>query len=59
MVQSARLLQSVDHLLQDVRAVIGDLLQDGVCVFLQFGALSFTLLQLRFQLGKHRDKKKC
>ncbi len=56
-VRSAGLLQSVDHLLQDVRAVIGDLLQDGVCVFLQFGTLSFTLLQLGFQLRNQRETK--
>lgn len=56
-VRSAGLLQSVDHLLQDVRAVIGNLLQDGVCVFLQFGTLSFTLLQLGFQLRNQRETK--
>lgn len=49
-VRSARLLQSVHHLLQDVGTVVGNLLQDGVGVFLQFGALSLALLQLRLQL---------
>lgn len=47
---SGGLLQRVDHLLQDVGAVVGDLLQDGVGVLLQLGALPLTLLQLRLQL---------
>lgn len=52
--RSARLLQCIDDLLQDVGAVICDLLQDRVGVLLQLGALSLALLQLRFQLQAGR-----
>lgn len=55
-VRSARLLQRVNDLLQDVGTVVCDLLQDRVGVLLQLGTLSLTLLQLRFQLrGKHQN----
>lgn len=50
---SGGLLQGVDHLLQDVGAVVGDLLQDGVGELLQLRALPLALLQLLLQLQGH------
>lgn len=47
---SAGLLQGINHLLQDVGAVVGYLLEDRVGVLLQLSALLLTHLQLPFQL---------
>lgn len=53
---SARLLQGVDHLLQDVGAVICDLLQHWVGVLLQLTALLLTHLQLPLQLHTNQQQ---
>lgn len=58
MSRSAGLLQCVHDLLQDVGAVVCDLLQDRVGVLLQLGALSLALLQLRLQLQKKKAEEK-
>ena len=47
---SARLLQGIDDLLQDVGAVVCDLLEDRVSVLLQLPAFLLTHLQLSLQL---------
>lgn len=59
--RSAGLLQRIDHLLQDVRAVVSDLLQHWVGILLQLPTLLLTQLQLQFQLrrkggGRERDR---
>lgn len=53
--RSGGLLEGVDDLLQDVGAVIRDLLQDGVGELLQFHALPLALLQLIVQLQEHTE----
>lgn len=49
---SARLLQGIDDLLQDVGAVVCDLLEDRVGVLLQLAAFLLTHLQLSLQLER-------
>jgi hypothetical protein len=52
---SGRLLQSIDYLLQDVRAMVCDLLEDGVGKLLQLGIVPFAFFQLILKLqGKER-----
>ena len=53
---SLRLLQSIDNLLQDVRAEVCDLLEDNVGVLLQLPALLLTHLQLVLQLDKREQE---
>lgn len=53
--RSRGLLEGVDDLLQDVGAVIRDLLQDGVGKLLQLHALPLPLLQLLVQLQGHTE----
>lgn len=51
---SARLFEGVDDLLQDIRAVVCNLLENRVGIFLQLSALLLTHLQLPLQLfGAH------
>lgn len=47
---SGGLFQRVDHLLQDVRAVVGYLLENGIGKFLQLSIVPLTFLQLQLKL---------
>lgn len=52
---SAGLLQGVDDLLQDVGAVVSDLLENSVGELLQLSALLLTHLQLSLQLEGNKE----
>lgn len=53
---SGGLFQGIDHLLEDVRAVVGYLLEDGVGELLQLGVVPFHFLQLALKLKGRRGR---
>lgn len=53
---SGGLFQGIDHLFEDVRAVIGYLLENGVGELLQLGIIPFNFLQLVLKLKGKRGR---
>lgn len=47
---SRRFFQGIDYQFKDVRAVVGNLLEDGVGVVLKLGTFFLTLFKLSVQL---------
>lgn len=53
---SGGLFQGIDHLLEDVRAVVSYLLENGVCELLQLCVVPFHFLQLVLKLKGRRGR---
>lgn len=53
---SGGLFQGIDHLFEDVRAMIGYLLENGVSELLQLGVIPFNFLQLILKLKGKRGR---